>query len=272
TFTGTDSREVESMIASLEASRKQSQIDAEAAARLVAEAEAMRKDLEEQLAAYEAKKDALLDKAKDKARSIVDNARHEAEDVIHDLRTMKTKTVKEHEIIEAKKRLEEAAPKENRVLKKAAEVKARNQNLQIGDEVRVLSYNQRGTLAEKAGKKHWIVAIGVMKMKLPEAELEYIKPEKEPIATSSLRSSRAAVKLELDLRGERYEEALARTEKYLDDALLANYHQVSIIHGKGTGALREGIQSFLKRHPRVKNYRFGEPAEGGYGVTVVELK
>lgn len=272
TFTGTDSREVESMIASLEASRKQSQQDAEQAAKLVAEAEAMRLDLQTQLAAYEAKKEQLLEKAKDKARTIVNDARHEAEKVIHDLRNMKQKTVKEHELIEAKKRLEEAAPKENRVLKRAAAVKARNQNLQVGDEVRVISYNQRGTLAEKVGKKHWIVAVGMMKMKLPESELEYIKPEKEPVATSSLRTSRSAVKLDLDLRGERYEDALHKTEKYLDDALLANYHQVSIIHGKGTGALREGIQSYLKRHPRVKSYRFGEPAEGGYGVTVVELK
>ena len=77
---------------------------------------------------------------------------------------------------------------------------------------------------------------------------------------------------ELDLRGERYEDALARVEKYLDDALLSNYHQVSIIHGKGTGALRQGVQQYLKKHPRVKSYRFGEAGEGGSGVTVAELK
>ena len=80
------------------------------------------------------------------------------------------------------------------------------------------------------------------------------------------------MKLELDLRGERYEDAFIRTEKYLDDALLANYPRVSIIHGKGTGALRQGIQQFLKNHSRVKTIRFGEAGEGGYGVTVVELK
>lgn len=78
--------------------------------------------------------------------------------------------------------------------------------------------------------------------------------------------------MELDLRGERYEDALARTEKYLDDALLSNFHQVHIIHGKGTGALRQGVQQYLKKHPRVKSYRFGEAGEGGSGVTVVELK
>ena len=76
----------------------------------------------------------------------------------------------------------------------------------------------------------------------------------------------------IDLRGERYEDALLRTEKYIDDALLANYHRVSIIHGKGTGALRQGIQTYLKGHKRVKSYRYGEAGEGGFGVTVVELK
>lgn len=90
--------------------------------------------------------------------------------------------------------------------------------------------------------------------------------------TTRVRGRSSQVKLELDLRGERYEDAISRTEKYLDDALLSNYHQVTIIHGKGTGALRQGVQQFLRSHSRVKNFRFGEAGEGGHGVTVVELK
>ena len=111
-------------------------------------------------------------------------------------------------------------------------------------------------------------------MKLPDHDLQYVKPEKEQTvrAMTNVRNRNNHVKLELDLRGERYEDALIRTEKYIDDALLANYHRVSIIHGKGTGALRQGIQSYLKGHKRVKSYRYGEAGEGGFGVTVVELK
>jgi DNA mismatch repair protein MutS2 len=111
-------------------------------------------------------------------------------------------------------------------------------------------------------------------MKLPESDLEYVKPEKQKhvVAAASVKGRDSYVKLELDLRGERYEDAIFRAEKYIDDAVLSNYHQVSIIHGKGTGALRQGIQKFLKNHPRVKSFRFGEAGEGGYGVTVVELK
>ena len=111
-------------------------------------------------------------------------------------------------------------------------------------------------------------------MKLPESDLAYTKPDKQKQTRTmtTLKDRDSHVKMELDLRGERYEDALARVEKYLDDALLSNYHQVSIIHGKGTGALRQGVQQYLKKHSRVKSYRFGEPGEGGSGVTVAELK
>jgi len=80
------------------------------------------------------------------------------------------------------------------------------------------------------------------------------------------------VGLELDLRGERFEDALVRVEKYIDDALLAGYPRVSIIHGKGTGALRQGVQEYLRNHRSVKKIRFGDAGEGGTGVTVVEFK
>lgn len=276
-FTGTDRHEVESMIASLEATRRQSEDDAERSHDLLLESEALRKELQDKLQAYEERKEALDKKAKEKARKIVDEARREAESIISELREMRKnadQVVKEHELIEARKRLEEATPLEhNKVLKKAAQVKARAQNLVVGDEVKVLSYGQRGTLLEKVSDVEWVVQMGILKMKIADTDLEYIKPEKEPVQrVAGVKNRESHVKLELDLRGERYEDAIIRTEKYIDDALLANYGRVSIIHGVGTGALRQGIQSYLKKHKRVKSFRFGEAGEGGFGVTVVELK
>ncbi|WP_339213388.1 endonuclease MutS2 [Solibacillus sp. FSL W8-0372] len=275
-FTGTDRHEVESMIASLEESRLRSEREADEAHILLEEAQQIRAELEERLRIYDEKKDNLEKKAKEKARKIIDEAKREAESVIEDLRKMKENaalTVKEHELIEAKKRLDNATPVENKVLQKAVAARERKQNLQVGDEVKVLSYGQKGTILQKAGNE-WVVQIGILKMKLPESDLEYMKPEKEQVTRPmmNVKNRNSVVKLELDLRGERYEEALIRTEKYLDDALLANYPRVSIIHGKGTGALRQGIQSFLKNHKRVKSFRYGEAGEGGFGVTVVELK
>ncbi|MEY9970240.1 DNA mismatch repair protein MutS2 [Lysinibacillus sp. RC46] len=276
-FTGTDRHEVESMIASLEETRRQSEDDAERSHELMIESEALRKELQEKLQAYDDRKEALDKKAKEKARKIVDEAKREAESIITELREMRKnadQVVKEHELIEARKRLEEATPLENnKVLKKAAQVKARAQNLVVGDEVKVLSYGQRGTLLEKVSDIEWVVQMGILKMKISDSDLEYIKPEKEPVQRmAGVKNRNSQVKLELDLRGERYEDAIIRTEKYIDDALLANYGRVSIIHGVGTGALRQGIQSYLKKHKRVKSFRFGEAGEGGLGVTVVELK
>ncbi|GAB0169521.1 endonuclease MutS2 [Lysinibacillus sp. CTST325] len=276
-FTGTDRHEVESMIASLEETRRQSEDDAERSHELLMESEELRKELQGKLQAYEERKEALDKKAKEKARKIVDEAKREAESIITELREMRKnadQVVKEHELIEARKRLEEATPIENnKVLKKAAQVKARAQNLVVGDEVKVLSYGQRGTLLEKVSDTEWVVQMGILKMKISDSDLEYIKPEKEPVQRmAGVKNRTSHVKLELDLRGERYEDAIIRTEKYIDDALLANYGRVSIIHGVGTGALRQGIQSYLKKHKRVKSFRFGEAGEGGLGVTVVELK
>lgn len=276
-FTGTDRHEVESMIASLEETRRQSEDDAERSHALLLESETLRKELQDKLQAYEERKEALDKKAKEKARKIVDEAKREAEAIIAELREMRKnadQVVKEHELIEARKRLEEATPLEdNKVLKKAAQVKARAQNLVVGDEVKVLSYGQRGTLLEKVSNTEWVVQMGILKMKISDSDLEYIKPEKEPVLrTAGVKNRNSHVKLELDLRGERYEDAIVRTEKYIDDALLSNYGRVSIIHGVGTGALRQGIQSYLKKHKRVKSFRFGEAGEGGLGVTIVELK
>jgi len=276
-FTGTDRHEVESMIASLEESRLKSEVDADEAYGLLQEAEYLHSQLSERMKTFDEKKEALEKKAKDRARKIVDEAKAEADKIIAELKEMKKNAanlVKEHELIDAKKRLDSAAPAENKVLKKAVEARERQQNLQVGDEVKVLSYGQKGTILEKAGDKEWVVQIGILKMKLPDADLQYIKPEKEPVkkAVMNVRNRNSHVKLELDLRGERYEDAIILTEKYLDDALLANYPRVSIIHGKGTGALRQGIQQLLKGHKRVKSFRYGEAGEGGFGVTVVELK
>ncbi|MDN4493618.1 endonuclease MutS2 [Ureibacillus aquaedulcis] len=276
-FTGSDRHEVESMIASLEESRRCSEREADEAHALLEEAQQLHEQLEERLRTYDEKKEALEKKAKEKARKIVDEAKKESDKVIAELREMRanaSKVVKEHELIEAKKKLDAAAPQENQVLKKQAQIRERAQNLKLGDEVKVLSYGQKGTLVEKVSDTEWVVQIGILKMKLEESDLQYVKPEKEKqtVVMTNVKNRSGHVKLELDLRGERYEEAIARTEKYIDDALLANYPRVSIIHGKGTGALRQGIQNFLKGHKRVKSYRYGEAGEGGFGVTVVELK
>ncbi|MCA1057811.1 endonuclease MutS2 [Rossellomorea aquimaris] len=272
---GTDSKEVENMIASLEDSRRQGERELEEAHELLRQAEKMHKDMQKQMMEYYEKKDTLYEKAQQKASEVVEKAKAEAEQVIKDLRKMqqeKSAQIKEHELIQAKKQLEDATPKlKTGQKKKTSQVK---HELKPGDEVKVLSFDQKGHLVERVSAKEWQVQMGIMKMKVKESDLEFIqsqqKVETKPLAT--VKGKDFHVSLELDLRGERFENALSRVEKYIDDALLAGYPRVSIIHGKGTGALRQGVQEYLKNHRSVKNIRFGDAGEGGTGVTVVQFK
>ncbi|MGB3784231.1 endonuclease MutS2 [Priestia megaterium] len=276
-YIGSETNKVENMIASLEDSRRQSEHELEEAEELRKEAQKLHKELQSQIIEFNEKRDKLYEKAEEKAQATVKAASEEAEKIISDLRKMSQKNhalVKEHELIEARKRLEDAVPTLEKSKKKPAVPKKQERTLQAGDEVKVLSWGQKGTLVERVSNNEWQVQMGIMKMKVKEKGLEYISSPK-PVETKPLATVKGKdyhVNLELDLRGERYENALIRVEKYIDDALLANYPRVSIIHGKGTGALRKGVQEYLKNHRSVKNIRFGEASEGGSGVTVVEFK
>ncbi len=272
-----DTNKIENMIASLESSRRQAEMERDDANELLRNAEKLHKDLQKEMIGFYEHKDQMFEKAKDEASEIIEKAKSEAESVIRDLRKMRSEKlaeVKEHELIEARKRLEEAAPV---ITKKKSPVKqaARKHTFSPGDEVKVISFGQKGLLLEKISEQEWQVQIGILKMKVEEADLEYVSSptkqvEKRHLAT--VKGKDYHVSLELDLRGERYENALMRVEKYIDDALLAGYPRVSIIHGKGTGALRQGVQEYLKNHRQVKKARFGDAGEGGTGVTVVEFK
>jgi len=271
-----ESNKVENMIASLEYSKKRAEEEWKEAEDFRKEAEKLHKELQRQIIEFNEKRDELIEEAKRKAAEIVKASQQEAEQIIRELRQMqkeKLAEIKEHELIEARKRLEEAVPKLEEK-KKAKKAKASQHPFQPGDEVKVMNLNQKGHLIEKVSDDEWQVQIGILKMKVKEENLEYIgtpKPvETRPLAT--VKGKDYHVSPELDLRGERYEDAIVRVEKYIDDALLAGYPRVSIIHGKGTGALRKGVQEFLKKHRSVKNIRYGEATEGGTGVTIVELK
>ncbi|WP_066365938.1 endonuclease MutS2 [Neobacillus fumarioli] len=271
-----DTNQIDKMIASLEESKRQAETEMHEARELLKQAEKLHRDLQKQMMEFYEKKDVMLEKAREQAESLVDEAKKEADKVIRDLRKMRTEKhaeIKEHELIEAKRRLEEAAPEIKKTEKQNGK-KTKTHTFMPGDEVKVLTFDQRGILVEKVSDNEWQVQIGILKMKVKEKDMEYLSTPKQaetrPMAIVKGRDSH--VKMELDLRGERYEDALLKVEKYIDDALLANYPRVSIIHGKGTGALRQGVQEYLRNHRQVKNIRFGEASEGGTGVTVVEFK
>ncbi|WP_226667106.1 endonuclease MutS2 [Metabacillus litoralis] len=269
--------EVDTMIASLETSKKTADYELLEAEKIRKEAEQLHKELQKQIIEFNAQRDVLYEKAERKAQEKVEEATQEAQKIIHDLRKLRKEQhaqVKEHELIDAKKRLEDALPQFEKS-KNVVKNQPVKQSLLPGDEVKVISFDQKGHLIEKVSDNEWQVQMGIMKMKVKEKDLQYIKRPKQEIQEKPLATVKGKdyhVSLELDLRGERFENALLRVEKYLDDAVLAGYPRVSIIHGKGTGALRTGVKELLKNHRSVKSTRFGEAGEGGSGVTVVELK
>ncbi|MGG4395680.1 endonuclease MutS2 [Paenibacillus thiaminolyticus] len=268
---------VETMIASLEDNRLKAEAERETASKLRMELEAMRQKLTRELEKQEAEREKRQEQAEEKARAIVDKARREAQEIIAELRqlAMEGVQVKEHMLTEARKRLDEAAPEAKLAAKPKRDAKP-VRRIEAGDDVRVYSLNQKGSVVELAGEEA-VVQLGIMKMKVPLDDLELLSSAKsaaKPVQSGAnvKRTRGESVRSELDLRGANLEEALMEVDRFLDEALLGNLGQVFIIHGKGTGVLRSGIQEFLRKHKHVKSFRIGSFGEGGTGVTVAELK
>lgn len=274
-----ETQNLNEMIADLENTRKMTEMEYQEVREQFNEADSLLQDLKAAVQDFWQERDELVKKAQLKANQTIEDAQEEAEKVIAELRNKQLESgtdgsIKEHEFIDAKTRLanlkhEEALAK-NKILKKE---KAK-QSLKSGDDVKVQSFGQKGIIVEKAGDNQWVVQMGMLKMKLDESDLVLTAPEKEPTRkmTSLKSASQSHVSPQLDLRGERYDNALARMDQYLDSALLANYPQVTIVHGKGTGALRKGVTEALKRHPSVKGFSYAPANQGGNGATIVEFK
>lgn len=275
-----DELKVDTMIASLERDRRTAESDRQLAERIKREAEELRLKLEEDRAKLQDQRVKLLEDAREEARLQVAKARREAEEIIADLRKLaleEAASVKEHKLIEARRRLDDAVPAP---VEKPRPAASKSAKLGPGDEVRVYSLGgQKGHIVELAGSDAF-VQLGIMKMKVPLADLEPVKAPKDsgakktqPVASGATvkRAASDQIRTELDLRGATLDEAIIETDRFLDESFLSNLHQVYIIHGKGTGALRTGIQEFLRRHKHVKSYRLGNYGEGGAGVTVAEL-
>ncbi|SDZ17625.1 endonuclease MutS2 [Thermoactinomyces sp. DSM 45892] len=269
-----DDNRLEEMITTLTSERKAAEDARKDADRLRAEAEEIHQGLEAKLQAWEEEKAQIREKARLEARQIISHAEREADEVLKKLREWakaRPQELKEHELIETRKRLGAAVP--DLVLHHSTTTKKSDEKLAVGDEVFVASLGQKGAIVEVLSDKEFQVQIGALKMKLKRDQLEKreSKQQSQPKSTSSI-SRKADVRPELDLRGHLVEEAIMEIDRYLDHAILAGYKQVHLIHGKGTGALRTGVQQFLRSHRNVKSFRLGSMGEGGSGVTVVEIQ
>lgn len=217
-----------------------------------------------------------LNKARLEAQEIVDLALAESEEILKNLHDQAS--LKPHQIIEAKSKLKELAPEvvdlsKNKVLQKAKKERV----AKIGDDIIVTAYGQRGTLTNQLKDGRWEAQVGLIKMTLKRDEFGLVKAEKEQQPQQKQinvvkRTSGTGPKARLDLRGKRYEEAMQELDEFIDQALLNNMAQVDIIHGIGTGVIREGVTKYLRRNRNVKEFGYAPQNAGGSGATIVTFK
>lgn len=221
-------------------------------------------------------RDKEMEKAIAQTQEIVDLALAESDDILKHLHDKAE--LKPHEIIEAKSKLKKLAPQvdlsKNKVLKKAKKLRAPR----VGDDIIVAAYGQHGTLISQLKDGKWEAQIGLIKMTLKEDEFSLVKvqeetqkPKKRQVNVIKKNKSGGGPRARLDLRGKRYEEAMQELDEFIDQALLNNMAQVDIIHGIGTGVIREGVTNYLRRNKHVKSFAYAPQNAGGSGCTIANL-
>lgn len=237
----------------------------------------LEKKLQDALDWYNQRVQKQLDFAQERANEIVAKRRKKADQIIERLENERKNGVqiKENKIIDAKGELNSLERQaQNLANNKVLQREKRRHNVSVGDKVKVLSYGQTGTITKKLSDHDYEVQMGIMKVKVSDRDVEKIDAPKKQTphvrATSALRRSNA--RSELDLRGQRYDEAMTNLDRYFDSVLLAGLDVVTIIHGIGTGAIRTGVWQYLRSNRHVKSFNYAPANQGGNGATIVQLK
>lgn len=279
-FLSKDNIQFEDVLSDIEKNRTQTEKEMDAVRSLKSEIERLKDEIQKEKDRISREKSAIIAKAKEEARSIVLNARYEAEELLEKLKDL----VKQGSAVN-EKMLQEARTSARRLdnleggFVESYEVEENEdvpQDLKPGETVLMLSLNQKATVLEAPEPDGQVlVQAGIMKVKVNINQLKRVDEQKESleklnrVRVKTVKSSN--IGLDLDIRGLNVEEAIDRVDKYIDDAVVAGLHEVTIIHGKGTGTLRKAIHEHLRGHTHVASFRLGKYGEGETGVTVVEL-
>lgn len=221
---------------------------------------------------FEKEKQILYKKAQAEADEFVMTIKNDALQIIEEAKKLKNDQVKLHEIIDVRHQVNNL---DRDIVKEREMQNTDNSNLEVGDDVYITSYDQYGTISRILKDNQYEVSIGNMSVKLAKKELTKVKTitNQQPKEINfSFRKSKATISMTLDLRGKRYEDAKEALDKYIDDLVVVGLKQATIIHGYGTGVIRELVQNFLKNNKNIASYRYGGENEGGFGVTVITLK
>lgn len=279
-----DAKQFEDVVTGLEDARVQAEREREKAKQLREEAEHYKQKLMAKNERIDQAKEKILRRANEEANEILQKAKDIADESIRRYNKWMNDSGMTKEMEKERAALREELNKTGDKLtlqntrKKTAKAP---EKLSAGDIVMVHSMGVKGTVSsEPDNKGKCYVQMGVLRSLVDIKDLELLEQEtkatkKEAAITHArnMKMSKAmTISSEINLIGKTVDEALALLDKYLDDAYLARLHQVTVIHGMGTGALRTAVQNHCKKCRFVKSYRMGEYGEGGYGVTVVEFK
>jgi len=282
-FINTDNIELEDVLQNVEKNRIKAEQERAEAEQLKKEIEYIKTEYDRKLEKLNNSREKLMEKARSEAFSITRQAKDEADNILKELRSMEMEMAskeKNKKIEALRKELADSMGNLQPSVKSMIVPKVSNKeikDLKPGDEVKVITLNQDGSVVSvDKKKKEAVVQMGIMKMTLPFKALQIAPKEKKSTVTKSTRkiisSKSGSVKSEVDLRGMNLEEAIIEVDKYLDDACVAGLETVTIIHGVGTGVLKKGLQDVLKKNKHVKSQRPGQYGEGGMGVTIVEIR
>ena len=253
--------------------------DAREAKKIKLEAENIKKKYEEKLNRLETVRDKAYEEARREARNIVADAKDEADEILKAMRELEKLGIEQggrKRLEEERKKLKDSLEEREASLYKMKENEGEAlEKVSLGMEAFLPSLNQKVIVISMPDSRGEVqVEAGIMKInvKLKDLRKSNGVPEKKEKKAREVKLNLKTVESRVDLRGMDSEEACYVTDKYLDEAYLSNLSEVVVVHGKGTGVLRNAINNMLKRHPHVKSYRLGVYGEGGDGVTIVTLK
>ena len=279
---------MEDILVDLEQSKRMAEIESERAQTYRQEAERLKEEIQKERSKIDKAKKKIMERAELKAKELLREAEEEADRALKEVRAAARKAqviIDEHSLQEAKQNMSDTLKKQHkRASKVTGKVPAKAlTSVTVGEEVMVTSLMQKGVVTKEADKNGMVeVRMGIMPMKVKLSDLQRVQEEKvEPVKTNKTKQKgqisynvrkTQTISTEIDVRGLMVDEAWPVVDKYLDDAYLSGLKQVTVIHGKGTGALRAGIMQRLKKHPHVEAQRPGTFGEGDMGVTVVTIK
>lgn len=276
--------EFEDVIGAIEADKKKAEAERDEAVAINIAMKKKQEELDKQLAALEKKKEKIIADAREEAREMLREARETASEVQKELRELsrlESMGERNKRFDRNRKRLREKEEKyAERIVRKVNSNPVSAGEIKVGDRVKVLSLDQNGEVLSLPDEKgDLVVKIGIMKANLNLDDLVLIndgtQKKKKPKASKYggiYKTKAQNVSISINVQGENLDDAVMDVDKYLDDAYVAGLKEVTVIHGRGEGILKNGLRTMMKRHKHVASFRKGNYNEGGEGVTIVQLK